>query len=60
VRELLPGALARMYNIEPQPLIVTIIRKARHPYHDFLSAYKVLGENGKTYSVSETFLRSIT
>jgi hypothetical protein len=46
-------------NVEPKPMIVTIILKTPHPHLDFLSAYKVLGENGKTYSVSESFLESL-
>jgi len=57
MRDLLPGDLVYMHNIGPKPLIVTVIRKLRHPYLDFLSAYKVLGEDGKTYSVSENFLK---
>lgn len=59
MRDFLPGQLVRMRNVEPNPMIITIICRVPHPYLDCLSTYKVLGENGKTYSVSESFLESI-
>lgn len=54
-----PGDLVLVSIVEPEPVVVTILSKIPHPYLNFRVAYKVLDSKGRTYSVSEIFLKSI-
>lgn len=54
-----PGDIVLMRNVEPEPVIVTVIRKVPHPILSFRTSYEVLSAAGKVHSISEAFLWSI-
>lgn len=59
MKDFLPGDLASMVGTVREPMTVTVLRKLPHPFLSTLNAYKVLAMDGKTYSVSQSFLRPI-